>query len=91
MIVLSMLYVKMIRFSILGNLLMWPTLSRAFNQQNFGWSNYSRLGQLIADNIPTANNWQIELLTIEDCVATLKTITNLQFRSIIFGIFYELG
>ncbi len=56
-------------------------------QGSFGWAGDSELGRLIKDNLPAARDWQVELLTIEDCVSVIENLTDLRFEVASTGVY----
>lgn len=46
----------------------------------FGWGSTSQLERLVRDTLPVARGWQIELLTADDCVSILESMTDLRFE-----------
>lgn len=53
----------------------------------FGWSSTSQIQRLFTDNMPAARDWQVELLTTDDCIGILEKITALQFEREPTGIY----
>jgi hypothetical protein len=53
----------------------------------FGWGSTSQLERLFRDNLPAARDWQVELLTTDDCVGILERITDLRFERESTGIY----
>jgi hypothetical protein len=56
-------------------------------QGNFGWGSNSELGRFIRENLPTARDWQVELLTPEDCIFIPERMTELKFEVEPTGIY----
>lgn len=42
----------------------------------WGWGGYSTLGQIIKENLPESREWQIELMSGEDCMDVLEKRLN---------------